>query len=165
MNDEWMPVFFHLLLLLSCRRCLVPFVSVVTCQVHCSLSSFLVGFHVHEKALLIPAVLSALSAFNSTAEARVHLRLSFLSAFAVLPLLPGPELMVLKASLVSRAWREIRVALQQNRHARLRIAEDVCVLRLRIPPHVYVSAVFNGRLWPLSRFAMFPLLQYAAHQC
>lgn len=65
-------------------------------QVHCSLSAFLVGFHVHEKALLVPAVVSALLALDSTAGARMHLRLSFLAAFAVLPLLPGPELKLLK---------------------------------------------------------------------
>ena len=54
------------------------------------------GFHVHEKALLVPAVVSALLALDSTAGARMHLRLSFLAAFAVLPLLPGPELKLLK---------------------------------------------------------------------
>lgn len=63
---------------------------------HCSLSAFVVGFHVHEKALLVPAVVSALLALDSKAGARMHLRLSFLAAFAVLPLLPGPELMALK---------------------------------------------------------------------
>lgn len=63
---------------------------------HCSLSAFLVGFHVHEKALLVPAVASALLALDSRAGARIHLRLSFLAAFAVLPLLPGPELKLLK---------------------------------------------------------------------
>lgn len=54
------------------------------------------GFHVHEKALLVPAVVSALLAFDSRAGARMYLRLSFLAAFAVYPLLPGPELRVLK---------------------------------------------------------------------
>ena len=66
---------------------------------HCSLSAFLVGFHVHEKALLVPAVTSALLALDSRAGARMHLRLSFLAAFAVLPLLPGPELAVLKVRM------------------------------------------------------------------
>lgn len=65
---------------------------------HCSLSAFLVGFHVHEKALLVPAIVSALLAFQSRAGARMYLRLSFLAAFAVFPLLPGPELRPLKAS-------------------------------------------------------------------
>lgn len=54
------------------------------------------GFHVHEKALLVPAVVSALLAFDSRAGARMYVRLSFLAAFAVYPLLPGPELRVLK---------------------------------------------------------------------
>lgn len=63
---------------------------------HCSLSAFLVGFHVHEKALLVPAVASAVLAPDSAAGARMHLRLSFLAAFAALPLLPGPELKMLK---------------------------------------------------------------------
>lgn len=58
------------------------------------------GFHVHEKALLVPAVVSALLALDSRAGARMHLRLSFLAAFAVLPLLPGPELKLLKVRAV-----------------------------------------------------------------
>ncbi|CAB1107431.1 unnamed protein product [Ectocarpus sp. CCAP 1310/34] len=68
--------------------------------VHCSLSAFLVGFHVHEKALLVPAVVSALVASHSRAGARMYLRLSFLAAFSVFPLLPGPELRVLKVVLL-----------------------------------------------------------------
>ncbi|CAN0218719.1 unnamed protein product, partial [Hapterophycus canaliculatus] len=64
--------------------------------VHCSLSSFLLGFHVHEKALLVPAVISAVLALDSAAGARMHLRLSFLAAYAAFPLLPGPELRVVK---------------------------------------------------------------------
>ena len=69
---------------------------------HCSLSAFLVGFHVHEKALLVPAVVSALLAFRSAAAATAYLRLSFLAAFATFPLLPGAELRVLKV----RRWRD-----------------------------------------------------------
>lgn len=55
----------------------------------------------HEKALLVPAVASALLALDSRAGARAHLRLSFLSAFAVLPLLPGPGLRLLKVCAAS----------------------------------------------------------------
>lgn len=71
-----------------------------TPQVHCSLSSFLLGFHVHEKALLVPAVVSALLAVDSRDGARMHLRLSFLATFAAFPLLPGPELRVAKVRSV-----------------------------------------------------------------
>lgn len=71
-------------------------------QVHCSLSAFLVGFHVHEKALLVPAVASTLLALESPAGARMHLRLSFLAAFAAFPLLPGPDLRVFKVLNSSR---------------------------------------------------------------
>lgn len=61
------------------------------------------GYHVHEKALLVPAVVSALLAFRSEAAARAYLRLSFLAAFAAFPLLPGAELRVLKV----RWWRDL----------------------------------------------------------
>ncbi len=74
-------------------------------QVHCSLSAFLVGFHVHEKALLVPAVASALLAIESPAGARMYLRLSFLAAFAAFPLLPGPDLRVLKVQHKVLHWR------------------------------------------------------------
>ncbi|CAM9362372.1 unnamed protein product [Scytosiphon promiscuus] len=68
--------------------------------VHCSLSSFLLGFHVHEKALLVPAVVSAVLAVGSRAGATMHLRLSFLATFAAFPLLPGQELKVVKVMLL-----------------------------------------------------------------
>eukprot|EP00752_Nemacystus_decipiens_P002051 g1964.t1 len=83
---------------------------------HCSLSAFMVGFHVHEKALLVPAVVSALLALDSEAGARMHLRLSFLAAFAVLPLLPGPELKVLKAMLVI-THLAVATSLLEHRHS------------------------------------------------
>ena len=54
----------------------------------------------HEKALLVPAVVSALLAFRSVALARAYLRLSFLAAFAAFPLLPGADLRVLKVKLL-----------------------------------------------------------------
>ncbi|CBJ33171.1 Dolichyl-P-Glc:Glc1Man9GlcNAc2-PP-dolichyl glucosyltransferase ALG8, family GT57 [Ectocarpus siliculosus] len=84
--------------------------------VHCSLSAFLVGFHVHEKALLVPAVVSALLASHSRAGARMYLRLSFLAAFAVFPLLPGPELRVLKVVLLITHLM-LATSLLEHRHA------------------------------------------------
>lgn len=77
-------------------------------QVHCSLSAFLLGFHVHEKALLVPAVVSSLVALESRDGARMHLRLNFLAAFAVLPLLPGPDLAVLKVTSIAMRLRDPR---------------------------------------------------------
>ncbi|CAM9151826.1 unnamed protein product, partial [Ectocarpus fasciculatus] len=84
--------------------------------VHCSLSAFLVGFHVHEKALLVPAVVSALLASHSRAGARMYLRLSFLAAFSVFPLLPGPELRVLKVVLLIMHMM-LATSLLEHRHA------------------------------------------------
>eukprot|EP00903_Cladosiphon_okamuranus_P012361 g11588.t2 len=91
--------------------------------VHCSLSAFLVGFHVHEKALLVPAIASALLALDSPAGARMHLRLSFLAAFAVLPLLPGPELKLLKVMLVI-THLAAATSLLEHRHSQSSVLGD-----------------------------------------
>lgn len=112
-------------------------------QVHCSLSAFLVGFHVHEKALLVPAVVSALLASRSRAGARMYLRLSFLAAFSVFPLLPGPELRVLK---VARSL----VALTHSRSKRQNVDRER--LLYCIFSYHSLSGIHETRL----RFVVFP---------
>ncbi|CAM9120050.1 unnamed protein product [Discosporangium mesarthrocarpum] len=68
--------------------------------VQCSLSSFLVGFHVHEKAILIPTIALALLVLESRRAAKLYIRLCYIGGLALFPLLPGPELMCLKVLLL-----------------------------------------------------------------
>jgi alpha-1,3-glucosyltransferase len=56
--------------------------------VYSTLSVFMLGFHVHEKALLVPTVLLALVSTASSFEAMLYVPLSMVSIHAQLPLLP-----------------------------------------------------------------------------
>ncbi|CAM9176446.1 unnamed protein product [Choristocarpus tenellus] len=69
--------------------------------VHCSLSAFLLGFHVHEKAILVPTIVLAALSLDSYKSARLYLRMSYVGGFALFPLLPGPELIGLKVLLLA----------------------------------------------------------------
>ncbi|CAM9786846.1 unnamed protein product [Ectocarpus sp. 13 AM-2016] len=103
--------------------------------VHCSLSAFLVGFHVHEKALLVPAVVSALLASHSRAGARMYLRLSFLAAFSAFPLLPGPELRVLKVVLLIMHLM-LATSLLEHRRAEKIIYEGMAPTHSRVSERI-----------------------------
>jgi len=60
----------------------------VSTVVYCAMCSFMLGWHVHEKAILLVLVPVALNALESRAESSLFIQLSSLSAVTVAPLLP-----------------------------------------------------------------------------
>lgn len=59
-------------------------------MVFASFTAFMLGYHVHEKAILIPWMLQTLTAVNSPADASLFMLLSAAGSVSLFPLLPGP---------------------------------------------------------------------------
>jgi alpha-1,3-glucosyltransferase len=70
--------------------------------IHCSLSAFMLGWHVHEKAILItiiPLTLLAVCHPACPSTQRLFCRLCGAGHFALMPLLLGPDLVLIKTLL------------------------------------------------------------------
>jgi alpha-1,3-glucosyltransferase len=72
----------------------------VSAVAYCSLCSFMLGWHVHEKAILMVTVPLALIALDSVAAARTYFFIATVGHFALFPLLFRPEETPLKAILL-----------------------------------------------------------------
>ncbi|CAM9704924.1 unnamed protein product, partial [Phaeothamnion confervicola] len=83
--------------------------------VYCSLCAFMLGWHVHEKAILVSTVPLALLAPEGPAEARLYLRLCAAGYFALLPLFPRaqetPTKTFVYLSHLCLAWELLRPVL------------------------------------------------------
>ena len=82
--------------------------------IYCSLCVFMLGYHVHEKAVLVPSVLTALIAFYSSSEAMLFIQLSMVAIHAQLPLLPRPEEVAVKVVLAV-AYMALAMKVMQNK--------------------------------------------------
>jgi len=67
--------------------------------VFCSLSGFMLGYHVHEKAIMTAVIPLTLLATNSRHTARLYIRTCVFGLFGLLPLLFRPEELLLKVTL------------------------------------------------------------------
>mmetsp|Transcript_1908 Transcript_1908/g.3438 ORF Transcript_1908/g.3438 Transcript_1908/m.3438 type:complete len:580 (-) Transcript_1908:917-2656(-) len=67
--------------------------------VFCSLSAFMLGYHVHEKAIMTAVIPLTLLATNSRHTARLYIRTCMFGLFGLLPLLFRPEELLLKVGL------------------------------------------------------------------
>eukprot|EP00948_MAST-09A_sp_MAST-9A-sp1_P000901 g901.t1 len=93
--------------------------------VYCQCCSFMLGYHVHEKAILVAIVPQALLAVESSLDARLFLLMSTIGHVSLLPLLFKPESFLVKTSLVLTygilAYLMLdRYARQQQREFRIR---------------------------------------------
>jgi hypothetical protein len=68
-------------------------------QVFCSMSSFMLGYHVHEKAIMTAMVPMTLLASNTRHMARLYIRTCMFGLFGILPLLFRPQELLFKAAL------------------------------------------------------------------
>jgi len=71
--------------------------------VFCSLSGFMLGYHVHEKAIMTAIIPMTLLATNSRHTARLYIRMCMFGLFGLLPLLFRPEELLFKVVLYI-AW-------------------------------------------------------------
>ena len=63
---------------------------------NCSLCMFMLGYHVHEKAILVPLIPLALITSESTCAASLFLQISAAGLYALLPLFTGSSELPLK---------------------------------------------------------------------
>ena len=89
-----------------CAPALLPLVSwtdtltsCLKCQVFCSLSSFMLGYHVHEKAIMTAIIPMTLLATNTRHMARLFIRTCMFGLFGILPLLFRPDELLFKVVL------------------------------------------------------------------
>ena len=61
-----------------------------------SLCSFMLGYHVHEKAILVPVMCASSLAFTSSRHAVLFLKLSAIGMFSLFPLLTGIDELMIK---------------------------------------------------------------------
>ena len=77
----------------------IPAMFFVHAVVFSSFSAFMLGFHVHEKAIMTAIIPLTLVATTSCYSARLFIRASYLGIFALLPLLFRTEELLLKVAL------------------------------------------------------------------
>lgn len=70
--------------------------AILYCTVYSSLSSFMLAYHVHEKAIMTAVIPMTFLAFRSRKGARLFLRLSSFGHFGLMPLLYRPTELLLK---------------------------------------------------------------------
>ncbi len=73
--------------------------NLVKMVLYCSFSSFLFGYHVHEKAILAPLLLLGLVACSCKRLARIFLRMVVVGTFSLFPLFEGENELVIKVLL------------------------------------------------------------------
>lgn len=74
---------------------------ILYCTVYSSITSFMLAYHVHEKAIMTAVIPMTYLAFRSREGARLFLRMSALGHFGLMPLLFRPTELLLKALLNS----------------------------------------------------------------
>lgn len=132
---------------------------------YCLLCSFMCGWHVHEKAILMVTVPLALSALESLSEARTFVFLSTVGTVSLFPLLFRPAELPIKLLLASfatllafhvlqREWEEIQ-GLRRIRFVGLLSGVELGYLWLGVPLLLFVHVVCP--LW-LPRLEFLPLL-------
>lgn len=72
----------------------------IRCIVLCALSSFMFGWHVHEKAILMAIIPLCILAVVEPGDTKVYLLLSTVGHFSLFPLLFPPNLLFIKLTLV-----------------------------------------------------------------
>ena len=68
----------------------------IQCILYVSLCSYMLGYHVHEKAILIPIICSSLLAYKTDKHAILFFKLSTIGIFSLFPLLTGVDELLIK---------------------------------------------------------------------
>ncbi|XP_065176857.1 probable dolichyl pyrophosphate Glc1Man9GlcNAc2 alpha-1,3-glucosyltransferase [Sycon ciliatum] len=118
--------------------------SFLRCLVLCAFSSFLFGWHVHEKAIILITIPMSLLAIEQAAVARIYLLLSITGHYSLFPLLFQPAetpIKVLLLLLVS-IWsiRCVKVCVNGQGTTQLNALEKLYLLGL-VPLFVYCDIV------------------------
>ncbi|XP_011873800.1 PREDICTED: probable dolichyl pyrophosphate Glc1Man9GlcNAc2 alpha-1,3-glucosyltransferase [Vollenhovia emeryi] len=140
---------------LLCRKSHTSSRHFVRCVVLCALSSFMFGWHVHEKAILTAIIPLCVLAAMYAEDARVFVILSAAGQTALLPLLHPDDLSSLKL-LLSLTYTLATALILTNRHGRplLRVHEWLYVMPL---PLVTVYEVVLHKLLLGDKLPFLPL--------
>ena len=72
--------------------------NLIKCTLHTTFSAFMLGYHVHEKAILVPLICSILISFESKGYCKLMLHMTIPAIFSIFPLLMKPAELVTKLS-------------------------------------------------------------------
>lgn len=109
------PCIMKLLFFTEKKHCLRSFLQAV---VLCSCASFMFGWHVHEKAILMAIIPLCLLSLLNIQDAKYSFLLSFVGNFSLFPLLFTPELIIVKYSLFL-AYSSAHFVLLKSLHPKL----------------------------------------------
>ncbi|KYQ47439.1 putative dolichyl pyrophosphate Glc1Man9GlcNAc2 alpha-1,3-glucosyltransferase [Trachymyrmex zeteki] len=150
--------FVTMLPALWCLLCKKPYMNskaFIRCIVLCALSSFMFGWHVHEKAILTAIISLCVLAALHAEDARIFIILSSAGQTALLPLLYPDNLSSLKL-LLSLAYMLSSILILTNHHGKplLRLHEWLYVIPL---PLVTVYEVVLHKLLLGDKLPFLPL--------
>lgn len=109
------PCIMKLLFFTEKIHCMRNFLQAV---VLCSCASFIFGWHVHEKAILMAIIPLCLLSLLNIHDAKYSFLLSFVGNFSLFPLLFTPELIIVKYSLFL-AYSSVHFVLLKSLHLKL----------------------------------------------
>lgn len=123
----------------------------VRCLVLCALTSFLFGWHVHEKAILMSIIPLSILAVTEAGDAKVFLLLSTVGHYSLFPLLFPPSLLAMKVLLLLTytiyAFQSLSslcpLLIGKCTLPLLNYGESLYVLGL-IPLFIYDNVIHNG---------------------
>ncbi|SPQ95507.1 Alpha-1,3-glucosyltransferase [Plasmodiophora brassicae] len=146
--------------LISVWRCPRPSVF-VSALCYVTLCSFVFGWHVHEKAVLMVTIPLGLIATNSVDHARTYTFLNLVGNVSLVPLLHEPLEAVVRVCLVfahSALAYQLLVANVAHRAARFRI--DVSLTEWTLPYAVYVAGLLAVLVVTYVQPLVLPAMQF-----
>lgn len=140
---------------LLCKRSYMSSRHFVRCIVICALSSFMFGWHVHEKAILTAIIPLCILAAIHAEDARIFIILSTAGQTALLPLLYPDNLSLLKLLLLlTYMFSSILILTNQHGKSLLRLHEWLYVISL---PLVTIYEVVLHKLLLGDKLPFLPL--------
>lgn len=126
-------------------------------QVFCSLSGFMLGYHVHEKAIMTAIIPLTLLATESPQNARLYIRICTFGLFGLLPLLFRPEELLCKV-LLYVAWMSGTIYALEQIHGALLTRVDQLTFATLACVLLFMEIIHPIFFMPSGRLEFLPLM-------
>ena len=126
-------------------------------QVFCSLSGFMLGYHVHEKAIMTAIIPLTLLATDSPRNARLYIRICTFGLFGLLPLLFRPEELLCKV-LLYVAWMSGTIYALEQIHGALLTRVDQLTFATLTCVLLFMEIIHPIFFMPSGRLEFLPLM-------